>query len=337
MDLINFIRVFAGLKNLIISIKRQESSDFRQVTFTQNIWFLIRKAVMLDSLCLIGWNVKRNTQTRRFSHGVSFTNWTMRSLPWSGSAAHQIGNLRFLELKRVDMDSVSLIGLLKQVSRSLKELYLNEVYLKVASKRDRAKSSLWIGRPDIAKPDECTWIAEELRLMDHLKLDIIRATGLGYDDFESEEDILLTKFDLDDPTGSGRSFDQRFIEAVLSKFNEAKPVKETLTRETEEVAGTTNGALFQRLRELDGGPPFPENAKDFDVEAFQRSHNTTSHFKRCIDGHFMNKNEGALKELQNIITVADRGMNMLSLEIDRARNGIGLPRTAGENAAAADA
>lgn len=50
-----------------------------------------------------------------------------------------------------------------------------------------------------------------------------------------------------------------------------------------------------------------------------RYHNTTSYFKRCIDGYFFNHNEKALKELQNIIQVADRGMTLLQTEIDQAR------------------
>lgn len=61
--------------------------------------------------------------------------------------------------------------------------------------------------------------------------------------------------------------------------------------------------------------------EEYDAETFQKSHNTTSHFKRCIDGYFFNHNEQALKELQNIITVTDRGMTLLSAEIDRARYG----------------
>jgi hypothetical protein len=40
--------------------------------------------------------------------------------------------------------------------------------------------------------------------------------------------------------------------------------------------------------------------------------------KRCIDGYFFNHNEQALKELQRIITVADRGMALISQELIRA-------------------
>jgi hypothetical protein len=38
-----------------------------------------------------------------------------------------------------------------------------------------------------------------------------------------------------------------------------------------------------------------------------------------IDRYFFNHNEQFLKKLQNIITVADRGMTLLSAKIDRAR------------------
>jgi hypothetical protein len=41
----------------------------------------------------------------------------------------------------------------------------------------------------------------------------------------------------------------------------------------------------------------------------------------CIDGYFFNHNEQALKELQNVITVADRGMALLSAKFNRARYG----------------
>jgi len=71
IDLTNALTAFAGLKNLIMSIKRQEMRNSRQVAFTQHLWFLIRKAVNLESLCIIGWNVKRDIATRRHQHSVS--------------------------------------------------------------------------------------------------------------------------------------------------------------------------------------------------------------------------------------------------------------------------
>lgn len=322
MDLVNAINVFVGLKNLVMSIKRQESAITRQSTFTQNLWFLIRKAVRLDSLCLIGWNVKRNMKTRKYSHGVSFSNWNMRSLPFLEDNSRRLRHLRFLELKRVDIDPFSLINIIKQSSQSLKEVFLNEVYLKVHGGDGAAKTNLWIGLPDVSKPPNCCWIAEELRGMEGLNLDIIKATGLGYDDFEPLVESALPDYDLKDPTGQERSFDRRFVETALGISDETES-KHTasVTKQPEEVA-------------VGDSPPKPwiqehgnigRSVEEYDSETFQRHHNTTSHFKRCIDGYFYNKNEGALRELQKVITVADRGMNLLSDEIFRPREGDVIP------------
>jgi hypothetical protein len=72
IDARNALACFASLKHLVLSIKRQETRMARQKTFTQNLWLLIRRAVGLESLCLIGWNVKRDINTRKHRHSVSF-------------------------------------------------------------------------------------------------------------------------------------------------------------------------------------------------------------------------------------------------------------------------
>lgn len=63
-------KVFSGLRHLILSIKRQET---HQVTFTKQLWFIINKAVHLESLCIIGWNARRNSETRIRRHFASLT------------------------------------------------------------------------------------------------------------------------------------------------------------------------------------------------------------------------------------------------------------------------
>lgn len=322
MDLVNAINVFAGLKNLVMSIKRQESATTRQSTFTQNLWFLIRKAVMLDSLCLIGWNVKRNMKTRKYSHGVSLRIWDMRSLPFLEDNSRRLEHLRFLELKRVDIDPFSFINIVKQSSRSLKEVFLNEVYLKVHGGDGAAKTSLWIGLPDVAKPANCCWIAEELCDMEDLNLDIIKATGLGYDDFEPLVESALSDYDLKDPTGQERSFDRRFVEKALGISDETDLNHTASDIEQSRDVAVDNSSPRSWIQEHGN---IGRSMEDYDSETFQRHHNTTSHFKRCIDGYFYNKNEGALKELQKVITVADRGMNLLSDEIFRDREGEVIP------------
>ncbi|PMD48845.1 hypothetical protein L207DRAFT_505867 [Hyaloscypha variabilis F] len=400
MDLGNAIKAFSGLKHLVLSIKRQEARDVRQAAFTKHLWFLIRKAVDLESLCLIGWNVKRDIATRTHLHGVSANLWNMRSLPFHVNESGTVSRLRFLELKRVDIDPHSLINLVMECARSLKELYLNEVYLKVGESNTSGGSSLWLGQADLRKADDVIWVAQDLRKIEGLKLDVLRATGLGYDEFDPESNPMHPYYDLVDYSGRNEPFDQRFVEAVLELNNtnmkdgsRSKAHSESHGPDLPQIAtvipeltnlssilppeelddtlglptghahdseqqehGSTSVHSDQQLprpplipsgtsttppaRELNQSivgdvyvepsepkqhtlPPLNHlrKEKEYDAETFQRFHNTTSHFKRCIDGYFFNHNEQALKELQNIITVADRGMTLLSAEIDRARYG----------------
>lgn len=390
MDLGNAIQAFSGLKHLVLSIKRQEARDARQAAFTKHLWFLIRKALNLESLCLIGWNVKRDIATRTHLHGVSANVWNMRSLPFHVNDSRRASRLRFLELKRVDIDPHSLVNLVAESASSLKELYLNEVYLKVGGDTaSGVNNSLWLGHADLRKTDDVIWVAQDLRKIKGLKLDVLRATGLGYDEFDPDTNSMHPGYDLIDYSGRNRPFDQRFVEAVLesndpvmkdapkSKIPSGShgpdlPQIATVIPELTNLSSVlpqenpddTPGPFFGELPQSDqqqqlalpllhpqsplltpalqfnqtiaGGlyvePSQPEQhilpplnhlrkEKEYDAETFQRSHNTTSHFKRCIDGYFFNHNEQALKELQNIITVADRGMTLLSAEIDRARYG----------------
>lgn len=392
VDVSNTLKIFAGLKNLVLSIKRQESRTSPMVLFTRNLWFLIQRASRLESLCIIGWNVKRDA-SRKHTVDVPFTpynEWQMRSLPYDMvSAAPTTTSLRYLELKRVDMDPVALMSLLDANAHSLRELYLNEVYIKIFSSADKERTCLWIGHgPDVKKPDKCIWIAEEIRKNKNLNLDILRATGLGYDDFDTDRNSPWPNYDLTDPSPLNRSFDQRFVEAALGIVSEVPTPAETgspvslpdaiaeshpsslspmphalgtgeieaevdgldvppdlvtvgsASPEIAEPGARTeddNFAIITGSRGLSqpsdqtsdtddvllatGNTPATNDHKskrvDYDAETFQRKHNTTSHFKRCIDGYFFNHNEQALKELQRIITVADRGMQLLSEEIQR--------------------
>jgi hypothetical protein len=351
MDLSNAIRAFSGLKHLVLSIKRQEARDSRQASFTKHLWFLIRKAINLESLCLIGWNVKRDITTRTHLHAVSPNVWSMRSLPFHLDDAQNISRLRFLELKRVDIDPRSFLNLVTECAGSLKELYLNEVYLKVRGD-SIITSSLWVGNADLRKSEDSYWVAQDLREIEGLKLDVLRATGLGYDEFDPETNALHPTYDLVDPSGRNRSFDQRFVEEVLGSNDivmedapnsSTRPASRNSRTDLPHIASIipelpnlTNISGSISLDDISGAifidPSQPEQLtlpplnhlrkqKEYDAETFQRYHNTTSHFKRCIDGYFFNHNEQALKELQNIITVADRGMTLLSAEIERARYG----------------
>ena len=369
MDARNALTSFASLKHLVLSIKRQETRMTRQKTFTQNLWLLIHKASGLESLCLIGWNVKRDINTRKHRHAVSFNGqscvlsnhsyalyrshsfirsqefnhpltdtieWSMRSLPYPMNDFGGFPKLRYLELKRVDINPDHLVQMILNNAHTLKELYLNEVYIKVFSSADLALTSLWIGHPDIKRPDGSLWVADELRKEYALKLDILRVTGLGYDDFEPDPNSTHPNYDLNDPTGLQRSFDQRFVEAVLGNHDimmddtpldmghllppfqmethiETPVPPLTLLTETTTYLSPTASRVLPPSNQVN-------ETCEYDADTYQRGRNTTSKFKRCIDGYFFNHNEQALKELQRIITVADRGMALISQELIRSQH-----------------
>ncbi|CAG8974594.1 hypothetical protein HYALB_00004391 [Hymenoscyphus albidus] len=340
MDLNNAIEVLGGLKNLVLSVKRQEC---RSLNFNKNLWFLIRKADILESLCLIGWNVRRDSVTRRHRHRVPLNDWRMRSLPYPLDSSQNFTSLRYLELKRVDIDPHEFITLILDCANTLKELYIIEVYLKVYGASDLDNISLWIGHPNAEKPQPACWIAQSLRNMRHLKLDILRASGLGYDDFQPNQASRYPDYDLVSTKSDNKTFDQRFVEAVMQPEIAAKeqenPTPSSSEEESENVADDSTSAPEAHITEeilptLDSPPlhvvsepqptkSIPPRPKprmvDYDAEAFQRYHNTTSKYKRSIDDCFYNHNEHALRELQNLINVADRGMALISEEIERYR------------------
>lgn len=362
IDLSNALHTFRYLKNLVISIKRQESSVQLMSIFSNRLWLLISEANNLESLCITGWNVKTSSGTnRRRRARIDFNDWMMKSLPYPNlDSKRTLKHLRFLELKRIDIDPISLQRLIEQNSSSLKELYLNDVYLKVFESPDQGTTALWIGHGSaVPKPQGCYWLAENLRNMESLNLDVLRVSGLGYNDFDPTRGDEKEEYDLVDPLGLNRSFEQRFVEAVLGHV---PPSPKSITDMAIATAcprhSTTwhlppsrftpnvGGMMTSTAGIESSGPtipftlfhippsPIPTTSRprqtqvrkiDYDVEAFQRFHNTTSHWKCTIDGLFYNHNEKALVELQKIISVADRGMALLSDEIDRLHSMTRLP------------
>jgi hypothetical protein len=116
MDLVNALTALGSLKNMVLSIKRQEARLATQSTFSTNLWFLIRKATNLESLCLIGWNIKRDINVRMCRHFLAQSGtlyrfsrvkwqkltrleWSMRSLPYNSTPKPQLPKLRYLERK----------------------------------------------------------------------------------------------------------------------------------------------------------------------------------------------------------------------------------------------
>ncbi|TVY65580.1 hypothetical protein LSUE1_G008699 [Lachnellula suecica] len=334
IDLTNAIITFIDLRHLVLTLKRQEK---RHLHFNRNLWFLIRKASKLGTLCMIGTNPKRD-KTRRHPHRGSESDFRMRSLPYPLDNNAKFDHLQFLELKRVDIDPHQLVRLIEDCSATLKELYLVDVYIKVHSAVDRDKTALWIGLRSCTRPLGACWVAQDLRNMEELHLEVLRVTNLGYDDFDEDQTSSTPNYDLDDPSNLGRSFDQRFVQAAMQPEIDTEPSTASSEAASPEVMmGESFEDYFNHVDALVTTPqdeadlppisfaesPDPASAEDYiedyDAEAFQLTHNTTSHFKRCIDGYFTNHNERALKELQDIVAVADRGMLLINQEVTRVR------------------
>ncbi|KAI9050864.1 hypothetical protein LZ554_004982 [Drepanopeziza brunnea f. sp. 'monogermtubi'] len=213
--------------------------------------------------------------------------------------------------------------LVLQIKRAQKSGYKGPFFLRAPHALPQGPD-LWIGGVG-RKGEEAFWIAEDLRASTELKLDILRVTGLGYDDFQAFPDPEYPTYDFEDPTSQNRCFDQRFVDAVIKGLDPSAPVVEPATPSPhgpphDALPGSVDlGSLLEHTQISSSGSDTARR-RDWDAETFQSYHNPTSEFKRSLDGFFTNHNERALKELQNIITVADRGMMLLSAEIDRARD-----------------
>ena len=231
-------------------------------------------------------------------------------------AGRKVAVLILTAVKRVDIYPRDLLGLIEENSQTLKEVYFNEVYLKVIDSPDE-DMVLWIGLPGQPLPHQGVPVAQSLRNMHTLHLDVLRVTGLGYDIHQRDRRSTFADHDLTDPSGLSRSFDERFVEAVLA--NDDTPMGDIMpsTAALGSGAQELTTVLAEEPRPSPG--PLSMMASEFDAETYQQHRNTTSHFKRCIDGVFFNHNEQALLELQRIMILADKGMNLLSEEIARSR------------------
>lgn len=233
----------------------------------------------------------------------------------------RLPRLRVLELKSVDIDPGCLMKMVWANAHCLKELYLSEVYMKVVSIANDPTECLWIGIPELSLHAKSLWIAYELRTMPDLKLDVLRVTGLGYDDFEPDPGHAYPNYDLDDPLGLERSFDQRFVEAVLAKnvMGDTAVPDHALKLPPLQIQAPHSGTPLPPFSGVIIPPPPPSEMDDYDADTYQRGRNPTSNMIRCIDGHFFNRNAQHLKALQRIISVSDRGMALIDEELARSQ------------------
>ncbi|KXJ92025.1 hypothetical protein Micbo1qcDRAFT_233361 [Microdochium bolleyi] len=315
-DVKNIIDVFSSLKHLLLSVRRHEEGQVHTIAFRNRLWEMIGKAPRLESLCLIGLDlddkpfqvVKVSTQ-----RSLSLEEWQFKSVPTIRKPPKSVlPELAFLELRRVEVMGFGLLSLLRCFSGSLRELYLDQVYLKTIHSPEpplETDSTLWIGLPNVQPPPNHRWIAMQIRQM-RTQLRKCRATKLGYDQYSMGQDHLQAPaYDLEDPCGLSRPFEQRFVEVLSGIKQPPTATNEPVAYMPEEEAQTWALAEFERPAEM--------LKVDWDAaEFFARHHNPTSSWQRTIDGQFPNVNQFTLDELHHIADTACEGMN----EVNKTRS-----------------
>ncbi|TDZ30227.1 hypothetical protein C8035_v003157 [Colletotrichum spinosum] len=314
-DVRAIMRAIVELEHLVLSFRRHEVEPPRVAFYGTCLWDLIRKAGGLQSLCLSGADDDR--PPRRLKHTKSWNmtldEWRARAVP---SPQVALPYLTALELKRVEVTPELISGALRHFGTNLRELYVNEIYLKVErglSLNEDGTDILWVGIPNKRPSLDDKWIAMMVR-ESCPNLQVCRASFLGYDMYT--HDNLPTSapdepdFDFDDPTKIGRTLAMRFVEVAMGFVQKNQP----------------NGSPVCYLPALESNDHLLHQTKprlrsfrvtEYDVNAYQLAvRNTTSRWQRSIDGVFPNCNNGTLEELHYIAETACQGMN----EIQRLRD-----------------
>ncbi|KAJ0166887.1 hypothetical protein CTA2_5425 [Colletotrichum tanaceti] len=315
-DVLAIMRAILHLDHMMISFRRHEVDPPRVSFYGTCLWDLIHNADVLKTLCLSGTDDDRPPRGLKHTKAWNMTldEWRARALP---PPPVTLTFLTALELKRVEITPLFLRCAARNFGVTLRELYLNEVYLKVEqgqSLNEDSRQILWIGLPNQRPGLHDDWMAMIVR--DSCpKLEICRASFLGYDLY-TRDDLPPSPapsppdFDFVDPCGLGRSIAQRFVEVALGYHQppqaDGSPVCYLPALESNDHLLTQ---LRPRTRAL--------RVTEYDVNAYQTAiRNDTSSWQRSIDGVFPNCNSGTLEELHYIAETACQGMN----EIQRQRN-----------------
>lgn len=259
-----------------------------ETLYMLNLWFLLSRAPQLETLSYTGSAPHANDENGSRAVVSQALFGTVRlgmpkCLPIPLTQPLAIGRLRSLELKCIHADLEELYYLIEENSGTLKEIYLFDVLTRPPLYRD----AIWIGKPGTAKPVDDFWMAEALRDLKDLKLDVLRANKIGYYDVPSQE----ATYDSDDPTGLNRSFDQRFIEAVF--FRDVDLTNDTVPEVDprddvgdEDVTSdlTKHPQSDQRVWEL----------SEYDAQAYQQAHKNNAHWKTSLDGIFTLQSPGTV-------------------------------------------
>ncbi|KAI1102364.1 hypothetical protein F4804DRAFT_267602 [Jackrogersella minutella] len=318
-DVKNIIGAFSDLRNLFMSVRRNEEGQAHTINFRNRLWEMIGKAEKLESLCLVDldadekhyWDVKTSSQ-----RDSTLEDWQFKCIPTIRKPPKSVlPHLACLELRQVEVMGCGLLSMFKCFVNSLRELYLDGVYLKTvysAESPQDANNTLWIGLPNVRPPPNHRWVATYLRQI-RAQLRVCRVANLGYDQFVMGEEPVENNasYDLVDPSGLHRSIEQRFVEVVTGykqlPAKDGSPVCYFPEEESQEA-----WALPDRTRPAGGLRVEDWNASYY--LATQR--NPTSAWQRSIDSQFPNCNQFTLNALHNFADNAYNGMTMLNRMTD---------------------
>ncbi|KAI0128045.1 hypothetical protein F4776DRAFT_629025 [Hypoxylon sp. NC0597] len=313
-DVKNIMTAFSDLRNLFMSVRRNEEGQAHTINFRNRLWEMIGKAEKLESLCLVDLDADEKhyydikTSSQRDS---TLEDWQFRCVPTIRKPPKSVlPNLKCLELRQVEVMGCGLLSMFKCFSNSLRELYLDGVYLKTiysAESPQDINNTLWIGLPNVRPPLNHRWIATYLRQIKS-QLRVCRVANLGYDQYIMGEEPVENNatYDLVDPSGLSRSLEQRFVEVATGIKQPPTPDGSPVSYFPEE-SSQDSWALADRER--------PANMRIDDWHAsyyLSTQRNPTSAWQKSIDGQFANCNQFTLNALHNFADNAYNGMTLLN-------------------------
>ncbi|KAI2621243.1 hypothetical protein GGR54DRAFT_600650 [Hypoxylon sp. NC1633] len=351
-DVKNIVTTFRDLQKLSVSVQRQDHTHvWNAALFSKALWGMIGAAKKLESLCIIDMDTSMAIDADDKASSEVFTTasrqeWSARTLlpPQGLKPKHKImlQNLACLELRQIQLRGQDLVSILRITAGSLRELYLEGVYLKTVftagpinnnhnNEYNNDTCPLWVGLPNTLPPPQHSWIAAHLRQM-RLRLRVLRVTDLGYDQYTmanpDDSTVPLPMHDLEDPSGLSRPLSQRFSEIVAGIEQPLGPdglptvylLPETQNDEPEPEPEDNDSALDEPLlANAVAALSFDDDDDDDDDEEIyeglptilQSQYSRTPGPQRSIDGQFRNLNPSTVRAMHEITETVTRGLEAL--------------------------
>ncbi|KAH9887857.1 hypothetical protein F4778DRAFT_756453 [Xylariomycetidae sp. FL2044] len=297
-DVKNIMDVFQDLETLALAL--HVSSHIWAHGFGDLLWAMICMARSLSRICLTGPWPGASPSNIMLSTLDDFAIWFSLKMPlcmypWTT----QLPPIACLELCSVRVLPEELRFLLQSTRGTLKELYLDGVYLKQIRVYSATKPSCchWIGIPNTRPDEDHTWFAVLIREL-RLDLRVCRVSNLGYDVYSFSEHAQQPPytFDTEDPCGLGRSLEDRFVEVCSGLRQPDDPDGNPVAYLPAEESSTWAYADKERRR----AAPAAEDQASRSLER-GAPRDPPSSLTRAIDGRFRNRNPTTLSRLASFV------------------------------------